>query len=187
MNTLLIAHPDDEVIFFWWALKEIDKIVCCSSDLNNPERVWCKNRKKALFAVGEALNVPVKCFDYNSEFHRLQPRIKELINLQSNIKQEVEGTIYTHNFWGEYGHLDHILVNQIALSLCNRMVVSDIVDDGQWFNVRKLNQGRLFRQAEIDMDLYNQLKEIYDKHGCWTWSREPIKECFIYEIDNRLV
>ena len=182
MRTLLVAHPDDEVIFFWWALKEIDQIVCCSSDLNNPERAWCKDRSKALFEIGNILNIPVTCLDYNSEFYRLNSRNGELLKLQSDILAAVEGDIYTHNAWGEYAHLDHILVNQIAMSSGNKVITSDIVDDGGWLKVKSFNQGKLFKQAVIDMELYNQLKDVYEKWGCWTWSREPIKECFIYEV-----
>jgi len=50
-----MAHPDDEIIFGWPVLKEAQKIIICSSDLNNPERAWCKDRKKALKDVCELL------------------------------------------------------------------------------------------------------------------------------------
>lgn len=187
MKTLLIAHPDDEVIFFWWALKEIDRIVCCSSDINNPGRAWCKDRKKALLEVGEALGVPVIVFDYNSEFYRLDSRNGELLQLQNKVLNNLDGEIITHNLWGEYGHLDHILVNQIALASSHRIITSDIVSSGGWLKVKSINQGKLFRHDLIDLSLYEKLKAIYDKYGCWTWNKEPIKECFIYEIDNRSI
>ena len=182
MRTLLVAHPDDEVIFFWWALKEIDQIVCCSSDLNNPERAWCKDRCKALFEIGNILNIPVTCLDYNSEFYRLNSRNGELLKLQSDILAAVEGDIYTHNAWGEYAHLDHILVNQIAKTTGCMLLTTDIVIDGGWFKVENLMTKEPVFRAVNDLDLYAKCKAIYDKWGCWTWSKEPVHSCGVYEI-----
>ena len=49
---MVMAHPDDEILFGWPVFfdpKYKKKLLICSSDYNNPERAWCKYRKKSLF------------------------------------------------------------------------------------------------------------------------------------------
>ena len=70
MHQIIMAHPDDEVIFGWMVLKEIDKILICSSDFNNPDRAWCKNRKLALQEVCKELKVECECLDYKEASDR---------------------------------------------------------------------------------------------------------------------
>ncbi len=179
--TMLIAHPDDEVIFGWPVLQRAKRIVCCSSDLNNLERQWCKDRKLALKEICDMLGIELVCFDYNSEFYRINARAGELLQLQAQVSIQCAGSIlFSHNSWGEYGHLDHILVNQIALASGNTLLTTDICMDAGWLHCTPVPQGNKVEGCEIDLDLYNRCKAIYDKYGCWTWSKEPITRCGLY-------
>ena len=180
---IIMAHPDDEVIFGAAVLKDADRIVCVASDENNTARAWCKDRKKALQEIGKMLGIETICFDYNSEFYRqIEPRSGGLIELEKKLLPYLSDTVFTHNAWGEYGHIDHILVNQIVNAHCRYVMTTDACLFAEWFNVKKLHQGS--RKETIDMDLYNRCKAIYDKYGCWTWSKEPIKEVRIHVADN---
>jgi len=189
---LLLAHPDDEVIFGWAVLKGAKRIICCSNDLNNPERAWCKDRNKALLEIGNLVGAEVVCLDNNSEFYRLPTRNGDLNSFVNNVMNVVnmivgdyhDNLIFTHNSWGEYGHLDHILVNQIAHLTKYDLITSDITLDAGWFEVDNNLIGRknFISNHTIDLDFYNRCKKIYDKYGCWTWSKEPVKECNLYEI-----
>ena len=182
--TMIIAHPDDEVIFGSVVLKEAKRIVCIASDENNPNRQWCKDRKKALYEIGELVGAEVICFNYNSEFYRINARLKELIILEEKIKPYLTGTIFTHNAWGEYGHLDHILINQIVRANYDRIWVTDICLFGDWFTVKRFNQGKRVFNAEIGTGFYEKCKAIYDKYGCWTWDETKITEVGVYEITD---
>jgi len=180
--TIIVAHPDDEVIFGAAILKEAKKIVCVASDENNPARAWCKDRKKALTKIGELLGIETACLGYNSEFYRqADPRTGGLIAIEKDLLPYIFGNIFTHNAWGEYGHMDHILVNQIVRAHSDHILTTDICLQAGWFNVRKLPQGSLFKRVTIDPDLYVRCKAIYDKYGCWTWSKSPIVDVGVCE------
>ncbi len=175
--TLLIAHPDDEVIFGWPVIDRIRTIVCCSSDRNNPERQWCRERSSALKEVAEILGVEVACFDFNSEFYRVNARSGELTNLVEQVLSILPaGEIFTHNPWGEYGHLDHILVHQIARASGRKISYSDICLKAGWLPVAPwpVAVETPERFCVNNLELYNKLKAVYDKYGCWTWSQAPV-------------
>lgn len=183
---LLISHPDDEVIFGWPVLKQAKNIICCSSDLNNPERQWCKHRKQGLFEIGEMVGAKVICLDYNSEFYRLPTRTGELANLVLNVLTEInkhceDDLLFTHNSHGEYGHLDHILCHQIAKASGKKIMTTDIALDAGWFKVNNSEVKWNDKEVINDLDFYNKCKKIYDKIGCWTWSKPPIERAIVYE------
>jgi len=184
---MVIAHPDDEIIFGWPIFQNPTikkKILCCSSDLNNPERVWCKHRKNALQKVCEIANgEKLICLDYNSEFYRLPTRNEDLKKMSRNVVDNIEKMdpfdyIYTHNFWGEYGHLDHILINNICFSLKRDIIVSDMFVKSNWLcyneppNLFKKNieENEIVRNINIDISLFPKYEKIYRDAGVWTWS-----------------
>lgn len=187
-----MAHPDDEVIFGWPILKQVSSILICSNDKNNPERAWCRYRYKALEELGEMLNIPVKSLDYDSEFYKLNARngsLKRFIDdVQSHINPHAQ-VIYTHNWFGEYGHMDHILVYYTMLKYVNnkaiRLMTSDIHLQSEWMSFDDLPftgepalRGMMLH--EIDIELYERCKAIYDRYGVWTWDRSPVMKCNTY-------
>lgn len=185
MNVVMLcAHADDEVIFGFPVLQRAKRIICCSSDANNPERQWCKERIKGLKEVAKLVGAKVDYFDYNSEFYRAQVRNGDLDKMVDTIKSvihlEPNDVLFTHNRWGEYGHLDHILVNQIANTLGCSFLTTDISLDAGWFKTKNLYEADPIKTYVNDLDFYNRCKQIYDRIGCWTWSKEPIKSCSLY-------
>jgi hypothetical protein len=188
---LVMAHPDDEVIFGWPILRKVSSILICSNDKNNPERAWCRYRFKALEEIGELLGIPVKSLNYDSEFYRLSARdgfLKQWMNeVLANVDQEADA-IYTHNWMGEYGHLDHILVYQAMLKAKPYwLMTSDIHMESEWGGftdvpVKSYPNSMSITKVKNDLVLYNQCKAIYDKYDVWTWSKDPVTECNLLMI-----
>jgi hypothetical protein len=178
--TILIAHPDDELLWMWPALENAKKIVCLSSDANNPERQWCKERRLCLREIGQKLNIEVVCFDHNSEFYRTSTRDSALKRLALEAMKELETPVFTHNQWGEYGHIDHILCNQIAMNSGCDVYSTDIAYDVNWLPIKPYVQYE--KRHSMNIDQFRYLKEVYDKRGCWTWSHNPILECGVSRI-----
>lgn len=181
--TILIAHPDDEILFLWPFLQEATRIVCCVSDEHNPERAWCKDRKLALADVGRLLGIETICLDADSEFYRMPTRDESLKRFCGRVSELLTGEVATHNPWGEYGHLDHILCHHIARTCGRQVLVTDIAQEVNWLQIRSwLPADRSVRRATLDMSLYRIVKAIYDTHGSWTWSQEPVSEAGIYAL-----
>ena len=151
---MVMAHPDDEIIFGWPILQnEIleKKIQICSSDFFNPQRQWCKHRKEALFAIAKTVGAEVKCLDYPSEFYRAPTRpqgqqiesdgqiagpyrnlCQHIVNTFLEMEQDCDA-VFTHNPYGEYGHIDHTLVFDLVMKNTTKdVVITDIVQPSNW-------------------------------------------------------
>jgi len=192
---IIVAHPDDEIIFGWPILQDVSfnkniKILCCSSDLNNPERKWCKHRKEIFLSICSLLGIEkVKCLDYNSEFYRMETRQESLSRMMSDVLNHITSMkpfdyIYTHNFWGEYGHLDHILINNICTFSGNKLILSDMFCPSNWIPYkektslfREIYDDKFIKESVLNIDWYEKYKAIYNKNQVWTWNQPPITKC----------
>lgn len=193
---MVMAHPDDEVIFGWPILQnqKIKKsILICSSDLNNPDRQWCSHRKFAFAKLCDSLEIPYDCLDYNSEFYRLETRNGSLSRMIDGVLERINkfefDIIYTHNAWGEYGHLDHQLIHNIVASVGVPTVVSDIYVQSNWVPYKhipaifeRLYCRNLIEQCVNNLVFYNNCHSFYSDVGAWTWCYEPVESCCLYEI-----
>lgn len=189
--TLLIAHADDEALFAWPVLDRVKRIVCASNDSQNPERVWCKERGICLEEVGELLGADVIQLPYNSEFYRLPTRDGQLKRLAETLLRHLADAeiVFTHNSWGEYGNIDHILMHHIArvwqAETRRELLVSDIATEINWLPVRSWDQREAAYNPSrhgIDRPLFDRIKSIYDKRGCWTWSFPVVERAMVYSL-----
>jgi LmbE family N-acetylglucosaminyl deacetylase len=181
--TILMAHPDDETIFGWGAWPHAKRIISCSNDIHDHTKRW-KNtdRKKALEEVGEILHVPVISLDYNADFSRLPGLTGELNTFVNTVKDLIKDDelVFTHNPWGEYGHLDHIFVHVLAKMYAKGVVFSDVVSQQKWFEVKGWCLSIPEEICEVDRDLYEKCKAVYQKYNCWTWWSPDITEMRLY-------
>ena len=192
--TLLIAHPDDEIIFMWPFLERVQKIICASSDANNPARAWCARRGECLAEVAKLLGCTLSLHHNDSEFYRAETRPEpRLKNIASALLSDLAGSdiVATHNAWGEDGHLDHLLCHHVANTHQARtggeLLVTNIAQEINWLPVSSFLQYELFERlyafdAHLDADLYDRIKRIYEAKGCWTWSFEPQRKCRVYSL-----
>lgn len=189
MIQIVMAHPDDEVIFGWPVLRKASSILICSNDKNNPDRAWCRYRYQALQEVGEMLKIEVKSLDYDSEFFRLNHRDGSLKAWQNEVMANLKPWceyIYTHNWMGEYGHFDHVLVYLTMLRADRKLITSDIHLQSDWGGFPEVpfygNPGRKIMEARLDHELYESCKAIYEKYGVWTWNQEPVTQCNLIKL-----
>jgi len=184
---IVIAHPDDEVIFFWWALQNLEwecSVLCCSSDAYNPLRKKWAHRKNGLIQLCTHLGIQYKCLDYGSHFYELSGRDGSLAafghDVIDNIKRFDFDTISTHNRWGEYGNMDHVLINYIISCEFKTMMVSDIFIPSEWSPHTSIT-GCAFVEGTMEfrnnLELYSRWKSFYADIRCWTWNKEPVISC----------
>ena len=189
--TLLIAHPDDEALFMWPILDRVKRIVCASDDSCNPARAWCKERGKCLEEVGKLIGADVVHMPLDSEFYRMPTRDEQLKSAAVTIAGHLRGAeiIATHNSWGEYGHIDHLLCHHIARTVqaetgCE-LLVTDIATEINWLPIRPWHQTSpewAFTENTLDRPLFDRIKAIYDARGCWTWAWQPTEKCRVYSL-----
>ena len=163
---LVVAHPDDEALWFSSILDRVRKIIVCyRADARNP-------------ALAEARRLSLAG-------HPLAERIVDL-GLEEGLSidradwsnpEETEGAtaVFTHNPWGEYGHEDHIQVCRVATRVA--------VDLGLpvWCSTyasvkslpllrRYLGRGdQHYVLQPSDPDLGAEIAAEYRRHGAWTW------------------
>ena len=209
---LVFAHPDDELICGWPILQDASvekEVLICSSDAFNPARKWCRHRKQSLFALCESLGIACRCLDYPSEFYRTphrQPRrrggIRRLVpqktfpyllrdvakTILEAIAENPCDAVFTHNAWGEYGHLDHIFLHRLVFDNCTHPVITtDMRLDVDWLPLAgdaplhaPLLAPHAWRTAHLDAAFYESCAAFYRKDRVWTWSSEPVAATNLY-------
>jgi len=199
---MVMAHPDDEVIFGWPILQDTRftvSILFCSTDQNNIERKHGSNRIDALSALSLQLGIKVFCFPYSSEFYRLETRrgaLKEFIRevgerISEIVDSEDIDFIFSHNPYGEYGNLDHILINHISMAYGEKpLVYTDMIQEVNWSPIKAIKHGyarlyyadtdKLVEKCTLNNGFYEMCREFYIERKAWTWSYDPIKECALY-------
>lgn len=207
---VVMAHPDDEVLWASSILATAKKIILCYNEAPN-SGATSRGRRTVfddfpLKTVVE-LNITesntyqttnwrkpvetvygIRC-ERNSEayarnFHLLSAALREHLD---------EGDIVvTHNPWGEYGHEEHVqvyrAVSQVKRERNFRLFVTNYVSDRVLYfmekNIHRLGPACAF--LPTDKALGERLKQHYQAHNCWTWEDDyswPDHECF-YEVVN---
>tara|TARA_Y100001963_G_scaffold88298_1_gene121974 strand:+ start:275 stop:904 length:630 start_codon:yes stop_codon:yes gene_type:complete len=205
---LVIAHPDDEAIFLWPFLEGDCSdltILCCTSDLNNPKRRFCKFRKNGLAKVAGIKGADLKCLDYPSDLiesleKRRRPEqgdesapfreaIDDIGMWVEELSKDVD-YVATHNPMGEYGHTDHKLIFDIVLrrALCE-IRFTDICMSTNWQRESRIPEkiNKIFYKNKIESHSINQnllsfAKRAYEIHNGWTWSRAIPEKCSTFRI-----
>jgi LmbE family N-acetylglucosaminyl deacetylase len=194
---LVVAHPDDDVLWFSSVLSHVCEIVFCFLDHRaNPALGPARRRALARYplrhtALGlleagtfntvdwtapveteSGLALPGAGSDASAQYLAnatiLPTRLAEVIGPYRNV--------ITHNPWGEYGHPDHVQVYRVLAS------VTAALQRPLWFSnyVSNLSLGLHLRYASgfssryvslaTDTELAHRGSRIYKAEGCWTWS-----------------
>jgi len=193
---MVMAHPDDEVIFGWPILQDplLEKrVLFCSTDENNPDRRWCSHRVGVARSFLSSMGIEMESMPYSSKFYRLDARSGKLgrfcKQLIGSINEHDFDVVFSHNPVGEYGHLDHVLTHVIVRSMGLPVWTTDIVVQSDWLSFPSLSQARHWcsgcetvGERENDLECYEAARRVYDKSGVWTWNMEPVQRCRILRI-----
>lgn len=196
---LVVAHPDDECLWFSSVLGRVDGTVICLQGSSLRPGLGTARRaslsilplpgvvsleldqadsfggadwgKPQLNEYGIALpNRPGAQERYRQNFHELKNRLRPLLAGHRHV--------FTHSPWGEYGHEEHIQIHRVVQALQQELSFH------LWYPVygsRKtlplMRRQRLGPDAQLlnlktDRALANRLKGIYQVNQCWTWYLE---------------
>jgi len=147
MDYLIVAHPDDEVVFF--NPENYDKIIIVFMDrLDSKEITEGRHRVKKLHPLKDKIT----WLEYHESNFWRDERMEVIYKGQySNLcfvlsKINDATSVTTHAFNGEYGHADHVLVHKAVVDTFDK-------------NIVKFG----------DISIKEKIKELYKNEGCWTW------------------
>ena len=178
MKILIVAHPDDEAI--WFHPQEFDEIHMAFLGRHD-RKGYAQKRLQALD------DHPLKTKIYpwglwepgfwkdekrQSQYESSKKKVWSQLSPFIHCCRPLE--IYTHNAWGEYGHADHVLLNeslrQVAQRNSNVSLYSPAVKD----------EMRSQRSVSSDPDLVKAIQKAYVKHGVWTWKDDFTPPPYFY-------
>jgi len=196
-SVLVVAHPDDEILWFGSIAADVDKIVICF--LNDPLKPELAGiREKTLRAHPWSDKITCLELDETSAFNHAgwprpettefglrivkAPQIEEVYRLCYDKLQELltpivrnATNVFTHNPWGEYGHEEHVLVHSVA----TKLAVAD--QKSVWYSnyastwsedLMRLYLDKSERQiftGKVDTAALEKIADIYRANGAWTW------------------
>lgn len=173
MKTLIVAHPDDEILWFNPFVFDLIIIVFCDRD---DKKGMGDARKQAVNKLPYSkkilmLNLTEPGTWKNSD-RVIEYKTAEiaLINQLNEIKNVYPiSSIFTHNHEGEYGHLDHILVHQCVkktfLNHCQIWAPNIFIKNEntkKYFGSEYTEKNSLLK--------FFLLRNVYVRCGAWTWN-----------------
>jgi len=135
-SLIVVAHPDDEVLWFSSVLADVDGVVMCYQDVAS-QPAWTAGRRESMrthpLRNVDTLELPESevfdgaawpdplLADYGLQVERSRgwssafslPRYRSNFNdLKRLLRVRLHGykNVFTHNPWGEYGHEEHVQV-----------------------------------------------------------------------------
>lgn len=207
-SVLVIAHPDDEILWFSSILDKVDQIVFCYIHHPNAPQLG-EGRLKALsqyplrnihhLNLTESDTFDLACWErpqltpkglmidssrriqqsYDSNFSYLQDKLSRLLSKYTNV--------ITHNPWGEYGHEDHVQIH------CAIKSIQPSQRFKLWYNNYCSNRSTTLMWRHIagfsndylsfktNLELSRQIESLYKRNDCWTWYDDYCyfpEECF---------
>jgi len=205
---VIMAHPDDEILWASSILASAKKIILCYNQAPNSREI--SSGRRTLFddfPLKTVVNLDItesssyqttnwrrpvetpyglQCgrnvAAYERNFHLLTEALQQHIGEND--------VVVTHNPWGEYGHEEHVqvfrAVSKVQETRPFRLFVTNYVSDRVLYFMEK-NTYRLGAPSAplaTDKALAEKLKRHYQAHNCWTWEDTyewPSHECF-YEV-----
>lgn len=196
-SILVVAHPDDEVLWFSSVLDAVDKIIICFTDAEHwPELGEARKRSLAEHAYRDRIELldicqvkshnksrwpePVET-DYGLLLDKF-PGFDEPYQEQAQrLKEALEpwlrdaANVFTHNPWGEYGHEDHVQVSRLTTALAGQH------DTAVWYSNYVSNKsvslmrrymhgfGQPYYTMPVDTNRAREIADTYYRNGAWTW------------------
>lgn len=195
-SIIISAHPDDEVLWFSSIIDKVDRVVVCFLAIKSEPEVTTNREKclqehpiKNIHCLG--IDESEAFFDvdwqnpaineYGMEITRKRMSCNKYKNNYFTLKQHLENTlsgycnVFTHNPWGEYGHVEHVQVYRVVKELQKKMKFN------LWFSNycsnKSLNlmlaystgMGSNYTTLRTNRVLANSIKDLYVQNRCWTW------------------
>lgn len=195
-SVLVVAHPDDEALWFSAAARAVDRILICFAPhgaspaqaetvvrefpLANAEFLslagfggYC--RRHFAFPIRTSAGLllwrrPWLEGRYRRNARRLAAELGERISSGS--------TVITHSPWGDYGHEEHVQVHTVLSGMRDALSLRIWHTNYATNKSLPLLRRSLFRTGmehatvPTDPELLAKMREFYVRQGVWTWRED---------------
>ncbi|MBM4221588.1 MAG: hypothetical protein FJ170_06560 [Gammaproteobacteria bacterium] len=171
MKLLVVAHPDDEVI--WFNPEVFDRIIVFSAVHDRPGQEPARSmaiREHPLADRIECLQLTQSAYwRFETQLQHHRNNFLQLEKMLVNFAQQFQVTeVFTHNALGEYGHFDHILVHDLVKAVFAYRTGIPVwalpIPNAPWGT-----RVRSARFIDTNYELFNAIRDVYLKHGVWTF------------------
>ena len=198
---MILAHPDDEVIFAWPVLQKIG----CELSLLTLADNHAKRGTAPIKVLEEVCKINnIRLINrprLDTNFSRLPPRFEKVLleHAIKSFRQSIQYSldlikpdfVFTHNPMGEYGHGDHKFIHSLVSQFPVAMCFTDICSHNQCHlstnKIPKLYLDYLYKNAtsmekcSLNIQWYDKMKTIYEKNKAWTWGGNDVTpNCNLY-------
>lgn len=195
-SILLVAHPDDEILWFSSILDKVDEVMFCYLG-SDTDPHWTAGRKQSLSEY-PMKNISCLGLDESGTFNgadwqnpvitKYGIKISKINISDKKYKEnyyEIEKrlidklihyhNVITHNPWGDYGHEEHIQLYRIVKKIQAEMKFN------LWFSNYCSNKSYPLMLRHIsgfnseyvtlktNKVLSSRIENLYKKNGCWSW------------------
>jgi len=173
--TIVVAHPDDEILWFSSIVTKVSRIVMCYGAVNSkPERAQQRRNviKNYPLPTVQFLDLP--------EPGNLSSTLEDQAQLAliEHLRVGLSGvkTVFTHNTWGEYGHNDHRRVHAAVRALQGETDFAVYVSSYVGRRVFDSFEDNLNREVAgiisfaVDRAAIEPIFALYKSNSCWTWA-----------------
>jgi LmbE family N-acetylglucosaminyl deacetylase len=204
---VVVAHPDDEVLWLGAAVPFARKIVMVlPGHAVNTDLAAARARAIAGYPLKSLECLPLQTAGVNEQSDRLRRRpIEYGVSLMESCPKDCAeryrtnftsmcrmleiymhkgATVFAHNPWGEYGHEEHVQVNHAVMQLAQRhgcsvwawegFSAASQIEQGVRLRADHYPEGPISKlpsvELNVDLDMYLQIRDLYQRHGAWTWA-----------------
>ena len=210
-SVLIVAHPDDEILWFSSILESVEKIIIVfkgtddkkilsgrenilsSKALPYANKITCLEIEESNASNTSNWKMP-KPTDYGIKTSSIKYK-ENYDKLRNKLNKSLVGfnNVITHNPWGEYGHEEHVQVFRATMSLLTELNYTIWVPG--YFSERTFSMMSLFKKYisknfvnyNINQQFCENVKSIYIDNEAWTWSNDynwPHAETFYEVVKN---
>jgi hypothetical protein len=209
-SVLVVAHPDDELLWFSSVMQRVDKVIVCMLELQKMPALG-RARKASLNRhplpivsleieqsdafKGANWEQPVLT-EYGVAIPR-RPAAEERYRsnyqlLQQSLQRELASytEVFTHSPWGEYGHEEHVQVYRVVKDLQQKLGFQlwypNYCSDRSFPMMLQHAPAWTAKRLTLatDRELAEAVRRIYQECDCWTWFADwegAMEETFLGE------
>lgn len=196
VRAVVVAHPDDEILWLSSATAKADRVVFCFGDqFGTGRKSAARRRAVSALGLGNLTDLALTESGTRKLVDWAQPRLTaqgmEIADAAGAARYAANYTallaalrpvlagcaeVYTHNPWGEYGHPEHVQVYRAVAALQAELGFTiwfaNYAAPLSWALAHYIGSSPCWaRRVETrpDLALIRRLFWVYWRHGAWTW------------------